>query len=115
METAIKIAIENGWEISDFHKRMMEIEHPTDPYIKINAIRIASHGALQEGVLDPLFWQALGKGLGWEIKESVGRTPQGYRLKTTRGVDWEIMWHRFIDHLAEGKDVDSFFTNLLTP
>ena len=34
--------------------------------------------------LDPLFWQA---------------------LATAR-------WHRFIDHLAEGKDAESFFENL---
>tara|TARA_R110000868_G_scaffold236293_4_gene490322 strand:- start:590 stop:853 length:264 start_codon:yes stop_codon:yes gene_type:complete len=41
-------------------------------------------------LLDPLFWQAL------KTKE-----------------DWRNVWHDFIDHLADGKDVDSFFNNLL--
>lgn len=28
---------------------------------------------------------------------------------------WRALWTQFIDHLAEGKDADSFFTALLAP
>lgn len=56
---------------------------------------------------DPLFWQALGKSLGWENQDVV-TTSAEYR-------EWQGQWHRFIDHLGEGKDPEEFFTNLLNP
>lgn len=28
--------------------------------------------------------------------------------------NWEFEWHRFIDHLAEGKDIESFFATIST-
>lgn len=55
--------------------------------------------------LDPLFWQALGKAMGWKEWE---RESEDMRHQ------WRINWHRFIDHLAEGKDAESFFNELLT-
>lgn len=50
-------------------------------------------------LLDPLFWSSLGKALGW--RETI--IPM-----------WIQKWHDFIDHLAEGKNAESFFTALLT-
>ena len=51
----------------------------------------------QHGFLDPLYWQCLGKTLGW-------------------GNDGNSVWlyyqHRFIDHLAEGKSIESYFETL---
>ena len=62
--------------------------------------------------LDRTFWQALGKARGWGKKTlsngmvaNVGR--DGYINV------WQSYWHDFIDHLAEGKDAESFFTELL--
>lgn len=46
-------------------------------------------------LLDPLFWQALGQAQEW-FENS-----------------WSDEWHNLIDHLAEGKDIDSFFNELL--
>ncbi len=66
-------------------------------------------------LLDPLFWQALGKAEGWE-KKTVKGQPCGIKDCTgehLKGTDWKEQWHRFIDHLAEGKTADSFFENLL--
>lgn len=37
---------------------------------------------------DPLFWQALGKSLGWED-------------------EWKNYWHLFIDHISNDKSADS--------
>jgi len=50
-------------------------------------------------VLDPLFWQALGKARGWQ---------DDYH---TTG--WRRNWHHFIDHLAQGNDAESFFAQLV--
>lgn len=44
---------------------------------------------------DPQFWQALGKSLGWKNEFGPGT--------------WLRFWHNFIDHLAEGKSIESFF------
>lgn len=57
-------------------------------------------------VLDPLFLQALGKSFGWRYQDSLDR--EG-RLNG----EWIEQWENFIHHLASGKDIDSFFTNLL--
>lgn len=154
METAIKIAIENGWNpfktvaIKDT-SRFQKMDWETWGYYNqedrfegsVNEYRIC---------LDPLFWQCLGKGLGWgrdeakikelkfslEYEESMYNsgleyptdTPQFYdaqqrthdKIRGMRqklyemenGQTWKQEWHRFIDHLSEGKDIESFFTNL---
>jgi hypothetical protein len=41
------------------------------------------------------FWKALAGGRKWEDVNA-----------------WRFQWHRFIDHLADGKDADSFFAAL---
>lgn len=95
METAIKKAIEGGWKYD---------------------IRI---GELAEGVpcevfeiawCNPLFWKALGKACGWDTCPCKSG-PDGEC--SFNGEPWTGYWHRFIDHVAEGKDADSYFNNLL--
>ena len=60
----------------------------------------------------PEFWQALGKAL-WGVEDKD-------HLRRYMGVDeqlmyrWQYEWHKFIDHLAENKDPDDFFKQLLT-
>jgi hypothetical protein len=56
--------------------------------------------------LDPLFWQALGKARGW-----IDAMPSTYNYNVEIP-EWKHQWHRFIDHLAGGKDADSFFASL---
>ena len=73
-------------------------------------------------LLTPIFWQSLGKALGWPKK---GCIECGFRGRyddfhgdcgKCLGRDykgWQAQWHRFIDHLAEGKDAESFFASIL--
>jgi hypothetical protein len=84
--------------------------------------------------IDRDFWIKLGEALGWEgekIRMCVGcGVALKWNEKTTLdgkhggkngcGSDiyeyegqWLIEWHRFVDHLAEGKTVHSFFKNLI--
>jgi len=58
--------------------------------------------AMEMYFMSPLFWQSLGKAMGWRQDED----QWGDRA------EWVSQWHRFIDHLAEGKDAESFFKNL---
>ena len=123
MEQAIKIAIENGWGINrygnkfvkllttnEFHtsfeinQTMADFDDKTGEQIEV-PVRDSLH--TDKILLDPLFWKALGKGLGWEKLDIVTNSAE-YR-------EWNGQWHRFIDHLVEGKDIDSFFAGLINP
>ncbi len=130
MKEAIQKAIEGGWET----------KHNFNDW----GGEIMSDFA-NEALLDPLFWQALGKALGWghclNCGDS-GEVPIGENRVTldmaidagdrslegtlhsvemgqcevcggTQSGDYLYHWHRFIDHLAEGKDAESFFSSLL--
>ena len=128
MEQAIKIAIENGWDkmigISD---HIINTPKNIPWYLRNNI-----HGQLSV-CNDPLFWQALGKGLGWgrvtqkDCCTLCGeKMPEGEEVFLYHGYscpcpkpklpakrEWKDEWHRFIDYLAEGKDIDSFFADLI--
>jgi Uri superfamily endonuclease len=52
-------------------------------------------------LLDPLFWQSLGKALGWGIEKD--------DVQWHLPEKWKQEWHWFIDHLIEGKSIESFF------
>lgn len=102
MKEAIQKAIEGGYRT----------------YLKDNPVGLQTHGYVQHygGVpvntifLDPLFWQALGKSLGW-VK---GEEYTGENYESSHEGQWKTEWHRFIDHLAEGKDPEEFFKDLLS-
>lgn len=64
--------------------------------------------------LDPLFWQSLGKALGWKgtgIFKSCLCLDKEFH--TCELMNWHLEWHRFIDLLIEGKDAESYFKELL--
>lgn len=81
-------------------------------------------------LLDPLFWSSLGKAMGWRekykhhidnsLRPALRCTDCGGKPMVGSGHcsgnlkdEWLTNWHRFIDHLAEGKDANSFFSDLL--
>lgn len=103
MEEVLKLAIEGGYK---------QFNAPRKNYIEID-----------RALLDPLFWQALGKSLGWKKKCSIKYEEGGvylekeareYISKTVNMDMWQYQMHRFIDHLASGKDADSFFSALIS-
>lgn len=95
MEQAIKIAIENGWVLNGKAIRKYEvIEEGVMSMVFCEGVQGGIGVAYNFQLLDPLFWQALSKSEGY------GKT---YQME---------IWHRFIDHLAEGKDINSFFEEL---
>lgn len=125
MEAAIKKAIKGGW-IAGFKPKLLKqwemlkggkIELPKYGSRNETIIYIRSDGmiiglrSINDALLDPLFWQALGKAEGWE--QDFGETCPLCEVEVYEGTEWEYHWHRFINHLTQGKDIDSFFTNLL--
>jgi hypothetical protein len=67
--------------------------------------------------LDPHFWQALGRGLGWEqALQTVHAVENGRATLVTRtGPHWVASWHHCIDCLVEGKTAADFFENVSCP
>lgn len=93
MKDAVKLALAGGWVCT-------VCVEPEKNY----------HWYKSSILLDPLFWRALGKSLGWEEIEHTHMVTK----KNVVTKMWLSYWHRFIDHLAEGKDAESFFEELLT-
>lgn len=95
LQDAIKKVVEGGWKFKE------------DYFI----------GALLKNsqfLLERDFWQALGKSMGWEDEQPGhdGKSTLAIDYSLPRQQDWLFYWHCFIDHLAEGKDINSFFETL---
>ena len=97
MEEAIKRAIEGGYD-----SRVFINEDGGHIVYKFQS----------EILLDPLFWQALGKAelKNWGEITFIDRNRGNENSMTT----WLYHWHRFLDALAEGKTPDDFFKDLLS-
>lgn len=128
-EQAVKIAIENKWKDWDY---MPNIVIDTSDYVNFLKDWKPVEGIhLSCILLDHLFWQALwiGKKLDSKMKWyvcpkdkdageflSYKHCPQcGTELveEVRMTQNWKAGWHRFIDHLIEGKDIESFFEQLI--
>ena len=97
MKQAIQKAIEGGWDI----KKSFNVPDNAIPSVEF---AVLAEKMWQTVVCDPSFWQCLGKSLGWSIE----------RLDATGKAVYAVSeWYDFIDHIADGKDVESFFKELL--
>ncbi len=69
--------------------------------------------------LDPQFWQCLGKIMGWNKEIDIYYKKFDKKLKLYHTIysekceGWHYYWHCFIDYLAEGKSIESYFENIL--
>jgi hypothetical protein len=72
---------------------------------------------VQESFLDPAFWRALGRALGWEETCELAITCVHGQEECRRchGYYWMYQWHCFIQHLANGQTPDTFFASLPHP
>lgn len=105
----IEDAIEGGWkpeEWFDLKHFIVTVDDKCGFLLKRGATEI--DGAVQIILLDPLAWQAVGKTRGWCSGEY--SQPEGTCVDCgevgARCLHWGYVWHKFIDHLADGKDID---------
>lgn len=115
IQEAIMKAIEGGWKPNHLAQVM---KFPT-------GAAVISENAFT----DPLFWQSLGKAMGWGILhcENCGKKAVAVRKKKSAPEYWAnccerkllsygsssiAHWHRFIDHLANGKTAESYFQTM---
>lgn len=95
IEQAIKKAIEGGW-----------VYRLGNEVVERN---LRDGVMLVEHFLDPLFWQSLGKAMGWKDEKEYDGGGAHWKIKG----QWKREWHRFIDHLAEGKTAEEYFKEIM--
>ncbi len=101
MKEAIQKAIEGGYkdfQFDDMENATFVVEKISHYEYKIwgywkDDIKDYTYTDIRTLFLDPLFWQALGKG--------------------NKMFYWKHQMHSFIDHIAEKKDPEEFFKELL--
>lgn len=90
IKTFIEKAIAGGWKSPErWHTYVDAVK---DTVFNYHAI-----------LLDPLFWQAVGKTEGWPTK---------YYRPNPQSWPWRDNMHRMIDSLAEGKSIEEFLSTL---
>lgn len=118
IQQAIEKAIEGGWSIQQsYYTRhvsftklvsvnklwvVVELDWITENELGQDVPATSSHQTSLV-LLDPLFWQALGKSL-WLSDEENSYDPNHQ--------EWLVQWHNMIDHLAEGNTIEEFFSKL---
>ena len=111
MNEAIKRATRGGWLPFVDTEKAVEVAEPARGLVW--AYEKDGTGAgftFNDVVLDPLFWQALGRHEGWGAVIKGSLEQSGMKFHTKK---WKAYWHDFTDHIAEGKDIDSFFDSIL--
>lgn len=142
----IEKAIEGGWKCQTLLEEeglgtpRWDIEAPN--ILVVRRVRIGFGGdpspvkfeiSLAEIALDPLFWQSLGKALGWNIEIHDGcctvcgePMPEGETMFNFHGYsgncpkpplksrEWNKEAHRFYDLILTGGDTEKFWEELLT-
>lgn len=115
MKEVIEKAIEGGWKPSKtgvHNEPMYSIGLGIVMYRNLNGRD--TQISFGEILIDPLFWQALSKAMGWSEKINYGEISI-YEFKFPMvTIGWLYQWHRFIDVLAEGKSPDDFFNSLIS-
>ncbi|MES2395061.1 MAG: hypothetical protein V4549_03620 [Bacteroidota bacterium] len=84
--------------------------------------KMISEVTYEEAFIDPLFWQFLAKRMDWKgfRRNSSDSTWSLYDMGKSTDADlfsdhwipeWLFRWHKFIDHIAQNKSIESFFKN----
>lgn len=106
MEKAIKKAIEGGYRCIEKNCNRFKFADGSPDLLENRIEHIKAN--IYQTFLDPLFWQALGKSEGW------GEDHLCWECGAEEGGGYKAHWHSFIDHLAEGKGIHSFFEKLIS-
>jgi hypothetical protein len=69
---------------------------------------------VQETLLDPAFWRALGQALGWDVPCDLAITcvHGDEECQRCHGYYWMYQWHCCIQHIANGQTPEAFFARL---
>jgi hypothetical protein len=121
-EQIIEKSIEGGFGdlIDKTHEIVKIVIHDDDikVFVYSEDVRFVHHYdySFKAMLLRPSFWKCLERALHWdgEVVVEVQDDGENIREHSYLYPKWQWHWHKFIDHLAEGKDYESYFKKLLT-
>lgn len=100
---AIIKAIEGRWKPWEY------VGQPEDSFTDILADNKNDQAMI---ALDPLFWQALGKSLGWD-ESTFHRVANGIEYQEYAYDEvWRLFAHRFYDLILTNGDINKFWADL---
>lgn len=112
----IEKAIEGGWRWKYFPGDEHKFRIGDEMKDKSGVVGIweksqsSFHISIQDLMLDPKAWQAVGKVEGWDWE---GITQQLGAYEANRKMPaWQYQMHRMIDALCEGKTIDEYLQTL---
>lgn len=124
IEQAIQRAIEGGFMEKTTKQFKIEVKSTGGIGVYDTNGTLVADWRLGEILLIPSFWQCLGKSMGWVDKDypngemRCNITVNGEKRCDDRYCSYAGFkdpvqeWHRFIDHLAEGKSIEDYFLTL---
>jgi hypothetical protein len=113
MNEAIKLAIEKGgYKVDEITTPLKKCEQ--DPVIKERVNIEGSNGywdwfCYNDFIVDPLFWQALGKAIGWRQRDKAWLAYNQYNCE---GKEWLFYAHLYFDLVFTGGDTEKFWQEL---
>ena len=121
IKQTIEKAIEGGWK--NLGTGLDLKNNPPDRYF--------TDADINSALLDPSFWQFLGKSMGWDKHDWIGiryttcdtcGVPRsgfgqpihvGDKIKVPKKcIKWKLKWHKLIDHLARKGTPESYFKEI---
>lgn len=110
IQQAIKKAVDGGYENPIVDNWLIDAESG-------DVLENQDNDLVANLFLDTLFWQSLGKAMGWSegselIREKFHVPRVGAVGRMVRYPEWKWQWIHFIEHLAEGGTPESFFKDL---
>lgn len=111
MKNAIELAIKGGWKTGYATHKMKKAYGRLGSWMEKG--NTSSFLDWKHALLDPIFWKALGKSLGLSQEEVDVEIFETEMLPHLKVMPWIVVWHNFIDHIAEGGDIDEFFNKLI--
>jgi hypothetical protein len=116
IQEALNTATEGGYHIYGSDGMDTEYEGATNDYSAWTRKDNDSSFLVptEETFLDPKFWQALGRALGWSeaCDLSITCVHGEEECQRCRGYYWMYQWHCFIQALADGNTPEAFFASL---
>lgn len=106
----IEKAIEGGWQSKIFrHKNFVADTGSYDfQVVDTETGAVVLRLPYAEIALDPTFWQALGKSLGW--KDWEGKYSPAVNIQLA----WQYEAHRFYDLILTGQSTEQFWEEILS-
>jgi len=116
IQDALNTAVEGGYHLYGSDGMDTYYEGATNDYSAWTRKDTASSFLvpMEETFLDPHFWHALGRALGWQETCDLAITcvHEAEECQRCRGSYWMYQWHCFIQALADGNIPAAFFAQL---